>query len=120
MKNRAKCKLCNSIIESFHATDYVMCKCEEIALDGGDALYCFARDFKNFVRVDDEDNEVIVTMKEDVKPLDMKKPSKEDLLAMLDEHIKSYERLPEVGLYSYVTQADLLSSLLLLQSILRS
>ena len=61
MKNRAKCTLCNSIIESFHPTDHVICKCGEIELNGGDAMYAKANDFKNFVRVDDRGNEVVVS-----------------------------------------------------------
>ena len=60
MKNRAKCKLCNSIIESFHPTDHVICKCGEIELNGGDGMYAKANDFKNFVRVDDRGNEIVV------------------------------------------------------------
>ena len=55
MKNRAKCKLCNSIIESFHRHDYVTCACGEIAVDGGlDYFKVIARDYANFLRIDDE------------------------------------------------------------------
>jgi hypothetical protein len=63
VKNRAKCKLCSSIIESFHPTDHVICKCGEIELNGGDAMFAKANNFANFIRVDDLGNEVLVKYK---------------------------------------------------------
>lgn len=120
MKNRAKCKLCNDTIESYHSTDYVICKCGEIAVDGGDALYCFAKDFNNFLRVDDQGNEIIVKVK-DVKQLDTStKSSKEDLLFALEETIKSYDNLPTEARYAPVNHSDLLVVLRLLSSLLRT
>ena len=35
MRNRAKCKLCSSVIESYHRYDEVSCKCGEINISGG-------------------------------------------------------------------------------------
>lgn len=120
MKNRAKCKLCKSIIESFYDGDYVSCKCGEISVSGGSKLECSAKDWNNFLRVDDQGNEIIVTIKDDIKPFDIShKPNKKELLNMLEEMIKSYERLPEHAMLSPVTQSDLVASLLLLLSILR-
>lgn len=59
MRNRAKCKLCKSIIESFHSVDYVVCECGEIAIDGGDYRFKnYAKNWENFIRVDDFDNEI--------------------------------------------------------------
>lgn len=122
MKNRAKCKLCQSIIESFHPSDYVMCKCGEIAVDGGDALRCIARDWDNFLRVDDEGNEIIVKIDGvDVKPLyNEGKPTREDLIKMLDEMIKNIEALPSHAMSAPVTHYDLVSSLILISSIFKS
>lgn len=124
MRNRAKCKKCESIIESFHRHDHVTCKCGEIAIDGGpDYFRCMANELSNIIRVDDEGNEIIPVIrdKEDVKPLDigLPKPSKQDKIKMLEEIIQGYERLSETGLNSYVTNYDLLSALMLLLSILR-
>jgi hypothetical protein len=34
---KAKCKLCEDVIESKHRHDYVACKCGEIFLDGGES-----------------------------------------------------------------------------------
>lgn len=123
MKNRAKCKLCNDIIESFHSTDCVMCKCGEIGVDGGDKLLCFANDFSNFLRVDDKGNEIVVKVENNSEPKDMilnTKPTKKDLLEMLDNFITNIDQLPQHAKYSPVSHADLSSVLTLVSSILRS
>lgn len=121
MKNRAKCKLCSSIIESYFKGDYVSCKCGEISVTDGDALNCAAKDFNNFLRVDDEGNEIIVTVKphgESVKPLD--KPTFEQMLEMLEVMGKNIERLPADAMFTPVNHYDLLSLILLLKELLRS
>ncbi len=125
MKNRAKCKLCQSVIESFHATDYVICKCGEIAIDGGPDNYkVSATDFSNFLRVDDNDNEIIVKVQEkpeDVKQLDIDtKPSREDLLRMLDDMIKNIDDLPPQAKITAINHYDFGSLLSLLSLILKS
>jgi hypothetical protein len=118
MKNRAKCKLCNSIIESFHSTDYVLCKCGEIAVDSGDALKCYAKDFKNFIRVDDNGNEIVVKVQDSTTITNNDKLSKKDLINMLDEMIKGYERLPSTAMSNPVSNYDFCASLILINSIL--
>lgn len=128
MKNRAKCKLCNSTIESFHALDYVTCECGEISISGGNQEYAAsAKSWDNFLRVDDLGNEIIVTVKDpenekkaDVKPLYKEELSTEDKLKMLDEMIKSYERLPQHALEAHITGYDLTSALLLVRSLFSS
>lgn len=124
MKNRAKCKKCNDIIESFHSTDYVTCKCGEITVDGGDAMRCAAYDWNNFLRVDDEGNEIVPEIKDDdVKRLDIhnnKKPTKKELLDMLADIAETYQKLPQVAKNSYITNYELESVLLLLLSIFLS
>lgn len=113
MKNKAKCKLCGDIIESFHASDLVVCSCGEISVDGGDAMRCSANDFNNFLRIDDKGNEVKVSVvaKESV-PL-----KKEDKLTILNDMISSFENLPEHGLQQHATNYDILSVLYLLKSL---
>jgi hypothetical protein len=65
MRNRAKCKLCSSIIESMKLDDYVSCKCGAITINGGTYAYeCRANHWENFIRVDDEGNEIIVKVEE--------------------------------------------------------
>lgn len=61
MRNRAKCKLCSDILESFHRYDYVSCRCGEISIDGGQDLFrCASKDWNNFLRVDDNGNEITI------------------------------------------------------------
>lgn len=122
MKNRAKCKLCGSIIESFHGQDDVHCKCGHIFVYGGNSMQCGAIDWKNFLRVDDQGNEIIVTVKDDVKLLDMplNKPDKKELFGMLNDMINNIENLPQHAATAPVTNYDLASSLLLISSILHA
>jgi hypothetical protein len=126
MKNRAKCKLCGSIIESFHLYDYVTCKCGEIAVDGGtDYLSCAAKDFDNFLRVDDLGNEIEVKVHDSSQIDDIKiqsnessKPNKKELLDMLKEMINNIERLPKNAMTTPITHSDFASALMLLLAIL--
>jgi len=125
-RNRAKCKLCGDIIESFHSTDYIICKCGEISVAEGAALKCGARDYNNFLRVDDDGNEIKVktisdTSNDKVEALtDYPKPTRKDMLDMLDETIKNYDKLPQHAMTQPVTHYDLLSALLLLSSLFKS
>ena len=123
MRNRAKCKLCKTIIESVQYADYVVCKCGEIGLDGGGEKFSvYANDFHNILRIDDEGNEITVTVKEGPVPTDTKppKPNKDELLLLMDEMIKNIENLPPNAMHTYVTHYDLCSALLLISSILRA
>jgi hypothetical protein len=122
MRNRAKCKLCGDVIESMHATDLQECKCGEIGLDGGPALKCMARNWENFIRVDDYDKEVAI--KTTQKPFETvvvdSKPSKADLIEMLDEMIRTYEGLPSNAMTSPVTHYDVLSVLLVVSALFKA
>jgi hypothetical protein len=127
MRNRAKCKLCKSIIESYHRHDHVTCDCGEIAVDGGtEIMRCVARDWVNFIRLDDQDNEIIPKIvNNDVieQPINHElppKPSRNDLLDMLDRQIKDIESLPPHAMTTPITHYDYLMGLLLLRSLLRS
>lgn len=135
MRNRAKCRLCGDVIESLHVHDYVPCKCDEIAVDGGTQYWrVFAKSWDNFIRLDDEGNEVIPVVEEKVetpKPsikVETLKPSieepkplgREDKFVMLEAFAQSIERLPEHALMSPVSHADLYQAILLITSILRA
>lgn len=131
MKNRAKCKLCLSIVESYHPTDYVECKCGQIAVDGGLAMHCYAIDFNNFLRVDEEGNEIIVTVKdqelfdEEKKIFNndielSKKHSKAFMLENLDYFINSIERLPSHAMEMPIDHSDLLSVLKLISALFKA
>jgi len=92
-------------------------------VSGGAALQCAAKDWNNFRRVDDMGNELAVKVTEtsDVKPLDIQtKPNRKELLEMLDEMIKSYDRLPEHAMHAPITHYDFVSALLLVSSIFKS
>lgn len=120
MRNIAKCKLCSSIIESFHSLDFVTCKCGEISVDAGESLKCFANNWENFLRIDDRGNEIVVGVEKKESSDNTKKPNKKDLLDMLDHMIKAIEILPENAMTLPINHYDHYSLLLLLSSILRS
>lgn len=124
MRNRAKCKKCLSIIESYTVQDYVTCKCGEIAIDGGNIdLKCYANDFANFMRIDDEGNEIVVTVKEGDNignKLDTLPPSRQELLDILTDMIKKYDELPQHAMTAPVTHYDLQSVLMLVLLIFKA
>lgn len=130
MRNRAKCRLCNEIIESFHRGDYVSCKCDEIAVSGGnEKLEVFAKNWANFMRVDDEGNEIIIAV-EEKKDASITEATKEsltlppvthdDFVKMLEEFCQNIENLPADAKFSSVTHVDLVSVLRILVDIFRS
>lgn len=127
MKNRAKCKLCETIIESFYKDDYVYCKCGEIAISGGNsALETWAKDYANFLRVDDRGNEITVTYKgsADKTPKEIpeeipKAMTKKEMLDILDAMIKGDEQLPEKALHASLSYYDLLRYMLIISNILK-
>ena len=126
MRNRAKCKLCGDIIESFHRHDFVSCKCEEISIDGGQQYYrCAAKNWDNFLRLDDDNNEIpIKVITEEPKQSEpVKEPETLTLdikLSMLDEMIKGIERMPDHALSTPINHYDYLAMLTLMREIFKS
>ena len=119
MRNRAKCKLCADIIESLSADHIIDCKCEEITIFGGDKTFgCRAKNWDNFLRVDDEGNEIVITVKNE--PEKLPKLTREDLLKMLDAMNENIEKLPQHAMTQAVNQYDLSSLIILISAILRS
>lgn len=49
-----------------------------------------------------------------------KKPTKEDLIEMLDEMIKTYEGLPERAMMTAINHYDLLSFMYLVSAVVKS
>lgn len=87
MRNRAKCKICEEILESFHRHDYVTCKCGEISIDGGqDYWRCSAKDWSNFLRVDDNGNEFSPEIIEKEKNSSEEKPETKQSITKKDLH----------------------------------
>jgi len=119
MRNRAKCKLCNSIIESFLENDFVTCKCGEISINGGaHQFHCEARNWENFLRIDDQGNEIIVKVKECIMEGE-KTLSTEDLFQELELMISYHEKIPQVAMMSSVNYYDFYSALIVIQNILK-
>lgn len=126
MRNRAKCKLCNITIESLGPTDYVSCTCGEITI--GPDLFCKVTNWNNFLRVDDNEHEIEVTYQEKHKEEnrevnkkeDLHVPTKDELLGILNDMIKSYENLPQHALLAPVSHADQLSLLMVVSSLFNS
>lgn len=134
MRNRAKCKQCQDVIESFHADDLVFCRCKEIAISGGfDYYWCRAKDYKNFLRVDDEDNEIPVkyvdraTVNEEkvadqvadaskVIDLPVDNHNMVDHLGEITDMIRIIEELPNHAKQAPCTQYDFLGLLYVMQS----
>ncbi len=117
MRNRAKCKKCGTVIESLTAEDWVYCQCHEIGISGGKENYrCIASDFADFLRVDDDGNEIIVKVKE----VESKVPDAKEHLEMLNDMIKNIEALPEYAKQIGINHYDFLSLLYLLKAMFRS
>jgi len=87
-------------------------------------MRCAALNWDNFLRVDDEGNEIVpnVQMAEAaIVPREThSKPTKKELLDMLEEMIKNIERLPSNAMAQPVNHYDLVSALLLLSSIFKT
>ncbi len=112
MRNRAKCRRCGAIIESMHRHDHVYCDCKEISVDGGDCYWKLsARNYLNFIRLDDEGNEVI---EEPTK----EKTNKERALQQLNMKIQDYEKLPEQIKWSAVNHVDMQSLFRLIKNLI--
>lgn len=123
MKNRAKCRICQDILESFHRFDFVTCKCGEISIDGGnDTLWCSAKDFNNFIRVDENGHEILVKLvdkPDNENPVEPSKPTRKEQIEMLEAMIKNLENLPQNAMSLPVNHYDLYSFMLVISSILR-
>lgn len=130
MRNRAKCKLCEEVIESLHPNDLIQCTCGEIAIEGGEETYrAMAKDWSNFLRIDDEDNEIEVTITEGTNQQQIEKtspineemapPTKKEIYQALVDLKKSYEQLPEQAMSLPISHYDMLCLLMVLTELLK-
>lgn len=119
MINRAKCKLCNDVIESHIHGHVVYCKCGTIAVMDGPALRTYAKgnDYGSyFLRVDDMGNEMVVQYKQDPTEVGQneddhepeKGVSKKHLIEEFEANIKNAIDRPDHVLASFVTTDELL------------
>lgn len=127
MRNRAKCRLCNDIIESKHNQDHVSCSCGQISIDGGSEYYrCLAIDWENFIRIADDGSEVEVKIenspdkdhedkaKEAIKD---KRMTRDELIQHLKDHLTHAETLPPHVKQSFCTYMDLDAAISLIYAI---
>jgi hypothetical protein len=121
MRNRAKCKKCDDVIESKFKHDLVTCKCGEISLDGGSDYHrCMARNWDNLLRIDDEDNIIIpkIIDKDPVASEEIPTLSIRDKVEMIKDLVKTLDNLPPHAMGAPITHYDYQSLLLVLSSIL--
>lgn len=125
MRNRAKCKLCGDILESFHRHDYISCVCGEIAIDGGlDYFKASAKDWNNFLRIDDEDKEVPISVINNPEYPAISDKNEEisqnrsETSLILNEMIGQYQNLPQHAMLQPATNADILSLLYLFKNLI--
>lgn|SRR3990167_1061146 len=129
MRNRAKCKLCGDVIESYYPADHITCSCGEIGIWGGKLeLHTFANDYANFLRVEDDESLVAVKYIADSKDKtsDEKQHPEEDGQLSINplEQLKAFadylRSMPNGAQYSPVTHADLASTIELVAAELSS
>ena len=122
MKNRAKCKLCGSIIESCHPMDYVVCKCGEIELNGGDAMLSRANDYTNFVRVDDLGNEIAVKFTEHKADNAQKEVTDQgpiDLIGVIERLLEYDQQFLATGHNDTILRSELVTYIMIIVKILK-
>lgn len=118
MPKRAKCKICNTIIESKNNNIIEECKCGQLSIQGGTELIVSVKeDITSFVCVDDEGNEILPKRKENPEKLDS--PTKEELLETLQHLARSIDELPPHAKFTPVIQSELSSLLALIISLFR-
>lgn len=125
MRNRAKCKACNHILESFAHDDFVSCECGNLTIWGGGYKFnVLAKDYNLMLRVDDEDCEhpvkYVEVNKADTEQEEAKERPKpltqEELIEEFKKLIEAFEKDAD----HVCTYADLASITILLVSCLKS
>jgi thymidylate synthase len=90
-------------------------------VDGGDSMKCYAKDWNNFVRVDDEGNEIIPKIIDKIEQEERKeKPTKSEIINMIDEMRAKIESLPPHVMTTPINHYDYYSLLVLMSAALRS
>ena len=144
MMKRAKCKLCNNIIEIKNRVDMFTCPCGEITIDYITAqLHASIKtDKTNLSFVDDDGNEILPKKEKedllneehiapstwyDVAWIDGKSISEEpnlgsrrELLGIIDCMIVHIDRMPQDAKYAPVTHSDFSELLTLIVALFRS
>lgn len=130
MINRAKCKLCNKVIESHLPDEIIMCPCGTIGVADGAAMRTYCKDNRYseyFARVDDMGHEIPVEYRKE--PTDVKgnesanepiEPSgRDELIKRLEDNINNAIDRPDHVLESFVQTDYFLSFMVDLLNILK-
>lgn len=88
------------------------CMCKEIAVFGD--IGCEAKDWKNFLHIREDDKEY------EVKINEAPKPSRKELIEMLENMCRSYENLPSQAMTANINYYDFYSLLMLLSTLFKS
>lgn len=99
-----------------HPTDYVECECTAIALDGGDSMKCYATDWTQFARVDDNGQVVPVVVKGEDNAVLL---TRDSVLADIEQLISVIDGLPTHALDAPITHRDYKGLLGLIATILK-
>ncbi len=61
IRNKAKCAICETVIESTHVHDFVRCSCGSIFVDGGHEYLRRGGGFENIIELSEveEDDEAV-------------------------------------------------------------
>lgn len=140
MRKRAKCKVCNSILE-VTLYDMTFCKCGEVSIDmlSGEFHANVQDDIDNLILIDDEGNEIIPIHSEEIQNFSSEHvtlkleenlvslPSykewilkRNELIETLDAMAKNIESLPSNARQSPITHSDFGALITLLSSIFRA
>ena len=126
MRNRARCRLCQEVIESKVMNEWITCKCEEITINGGTELFAAkAKHIENFLRIDDDGNIIVPPVTNnsipDQKELDITPTqSRKDLLDGLKDIVRTYDNMPPHAMHSFVTNVELQTFMLYVIGIFES
>jgi hypothetical protein len=127
MRNRGKCKLCHTIIESFYMGHLDTCKCGAVSVFNGDGMDMAPFNSPHFLRVDEVGNEIVVSYKEKDAEGDQDKGehnpneprSRADLIKDFENAIEYIDKAPDHEQYSFVTNAALCHYMKALVNILK-
>lgn len=126
MRNRAKCKVCETIIESTGERDLSTCKCGEISIVGKnpeEGRYR-AYNWENFIFLDDENHEIVAKVSDEItidkKDIISHKPTKEEIIEELSTLVNQLIELPTNQLYMPVNSYDMYRFMALVVAILKS
>jgi hypothetical protein len=121
MRNRAKCALCHTVIESVLATEHVLCPCGEIGVAGGQQMLfkAYTSD-DNFIRIDDDGNEIkpeLAKAKESAEKLLVNMDDLGQIIKDMGTIVESLESLEDYSMRLPLNQYDLLTVLRLVKRV---